>query len=875
MLPAPDAPARARPAAPFWESLAVRGAAPALLSDSETVTYADLAGRVDALAARLGPTRRLVLLEAANDVASVVGYLACLRGGHPVLLAVPGRAAELAATYDPDVHIAGDDIVEARPGTAHALHPDLAQLASTSGSTGSPHLVRLEAASVAANATAIAEALALRPGDVAVTSLPLHYCYGLSVLASHLAVGAAVRLTSRSVVEPEFWDEAAAAGITTLPGVPHTFDLLDRVGFADRDLPPSLRLLTQAGGRMAPEQVRRYALLGQRRGFDLAVMYGATEATARMAVLPPDLAADHPHTVGRAIPGGSLSIEDAGPDGVGAVVFRGPNVMLGYAETPADLARGRDVHALRTGDRGRITPDGLLELHGRDGRVAKVAGIRVDLARLEAHLLAHGVVGYAVAAAGGITVAVDSAAGPVDVERVRALAEASGVPRVRVLALPDLPRTCSGKVDLAALARLADAPPAAGPDAGPQAAPGVAALYTALLGRPAGPEDTFIGLGGDSLSYVEASLRLEKLLGTLPPDWHRRTVAELERGRPDPGREPRRRRTTTVESNVLLRAVAIVAIVGSHANLFMLLGGAHLLVGLAGFNFGRFAVTDHDRRERTRRLVVSLTRIVVPTVLWLGFAVTSAKYEWQNLLLLNGVLGTREWSEPWHYWFVEMLVWTLVALTALLAIPAVDRLERRFPFWLPYGLALLFLLTRYDVVRILGGDYIHRAHVIFWLFALGWAAAKAPTWKHRALVSLTAAATVPGFFEGGQHGREALIVGGFLVLVWVPVLVVPRVVSRVAGVLASASLFIYLCHWQIYPAYEFEMPWLATGLSLAAGIMSWIVVSRVTPRVETAFAGMGHNHPWFTTRRYATRDDRTGLAGAPGAPAPAPGGALG
>jgi len=260
-----------------------------------------------------------------------------------------------------------------------------------------------------------------------------------------------------------------------------------------------------------------------------------------------------------------------------------------------------------------------------------------------------------------------------------------------------------------------------------------------------------------------------------------------------------------------------------------------------------------------RGLAASIARIAVPSVLWLAFAAaTSAKYDLLNVTLLNGVFGSRQWTESWHYWFVEALVWTLVALTALLAIPAVDRLERRLPFWLPFGLALVALLTRYDVVRLFGGDWIHRAHVLFWLFALGWAAVRAPTWRHRLLVSAVVVVTIPGFFAGQQALREVTIVIGMLLLVWVRSVRVPAVVARVTGVLASASLYIYLCHWQIYPAYEFHLPWLATGLSLGAGTLFWLAVSRALPVVEgaavRAWKEMRDNRRWFSLRRCRTRD---------------------
>jgi hypothetical protein len=591
-------------------------------------------------------------------------------------------------------------------------------------------------------------------------------------------------------------------------------------------------------------------------------MYGATEATARMAVLPPDLALTRPAAVGYAVPGGSFSVapvdvpapaEESPGVGIGELVYAGPNVMLGYAESPEDLARGRDADVLRTGDLARVHPDGLVEVVGRRSRFAKVFGLRVDLDRVESALAEVGLVGRAADGGDRVVVVIDAPGSETSARVQEQATEALrrlGVPPTAVLLRPGpVPRLSSGKPDYPAIARAGReagltplhraATPAAVARDPRRPGEDVADVFRTVLGRPdVGPGDTFVSLGGDSLSYVEASLRLESILGRLPEDWHTMPVEALGRrdletadGAPD----VRRRRLRSVETNVLLRALAIVMIVGSHANLFTLLGGAHVLFGMAGYNVARFQLVDVPRPERVRRLLRSTLRIVVPSVLWLSFAAaTSWKYGPLNVLLLNGVLGSRQWTESWHYWFVEALVWTLVGLTALLAVPAFDRLERRHAFWLPYGLAIAALLTRYDVVRLFGGDYIHRAHVLLWLFALGWAAARAPTWRHRALVSVTVVATVPGFFEGGQLAREAVVVAGLLLATWVRQVRLPASLARATAVLASASLYIYLCHWQIYPAYEFELPWLATSLSLAAGIGFWWVASRATATVEHA-----------------------------------------
>ena len=791
------------------------------------LSHAALADRVRDVAGRLGTARRLVMVEGANHADALVAYLGALEAGCPVLLTAPGAAPALAASYDPDVSWSLESgLAEHRDAPAVDLHPDLALLLSTSGTTGSPKLVRLSHANLLANARAIVDYLAITADDVAPTVLPMHYCYGLSVVHSHLLAGARLLLTEASVVEDAFWDEARAQRISSLAGVPYTFELLDRVGFAGLDL-PHLRYVTQAGGRLATDDVRRYARLGRERGWELFVMYGQTEATARMAFLPPLLAEDAPGTIGIPVPGGSFTVEPlperplAGPSEpeVGELVYHGPNVMLGYAESPADLALGRTQTALRTGDVGRQREDGLFEIVGRRSRVAKVFGLRVDLDHVEARLAARGVVAAAADGGDRLVLAVCRGAKPVDATAVAEVVEAeTGLPPsgVRLVTPDELPRLPTGKTDYRAVRALADAPE---PDLPGGSDVDVVALVGGLLRRPdASADDTFVGLGGDSLSYVEVSLRLEEVLGTLPSDWPTRPLGTLT------GAGPRRGRR--VEGSVLLRALGIVAIVGTHANLFTLAGGAHVLLAVLGFNFARFHLRT-ERRERTRHVLRAAARIAVPSVAVIGLvSLWTPGLGWRQALLLNGLLGPDSWAEPaWHYWFIETAVVLMLAAAALLAVPRVDGWARRAPFWLPFALCLAGLLTRYELVEPLDGDNRHRAHVVLWLFALGWAAAEATRRRHRLLLSLVAAATVPGFFE--DPAREAMVVAGLLVLVWVPAVRLPAVAARAVGVLAAASMWIYLLHWQVYPYFEYSHPWLATLLGLGIGVLGWHLAERL------------------------------------------------
>ncbi|ORT57278.1 AMP-dependent synthetase [Streptomyces sp. CB03238] len=822
-------------AVPFARRLAAFGDRPALLTRDGEVSYRDLADRVAQAARRLGPRRRLVLLAGANTVDALVTYLAALAAGHPVLL-VPGDNAEavrsLTDAYDPDVVAAPDrdggwTLHERRAGSVHTLHEDLALLLSTSGTTGSPKLVRLSHDNVQANAESIATYLGIRPDDRAATTLPMHYCYGLSVINSHLLSGAGLVLTDLSVADPCFWDLLRARRATTFAGVPYTFDLLDRVGFADMDL-PHLRYLTQAGGRLAPDRVTRYAGLGSRRGWDLFVMYGQTEATARMAYLPPERAAGRPRAIGIPVPGGSFRLEphpDWPEPGTGELVYTGPNVMLGYAENPADLALGRTVGELRTGDIGRRAPDGLYEVVGRVSRFAKILGLRVDPERIESMLADRGITAYCAGDDDRLVVA--AARSGVDAGHVRRLVvKECGLPprSVHVHVLPELPRLASGKPDYRAVRDLT--PTDAPLPTGPVDVARLCRLYAEVLDRPDATEDsTFTGLGGDSLSYVEMSLNLERTLGHLPPHWHTLPIRELLQA---PGREPRKaaKALRTLDTSIALRAFAIVCVVGSHIPVFHIKGGAHLLLAVAGFNLARFHLTSAGRRERVRHARRSITRIVVPTMAWTALMLLLTEdYGLATLLLFESFLPPRE-GHVAPFWFIEVLVFLLLAVTALVAVPAVDRLERRHPFGLPMALAALALLTRYDVLGLRDRIHLPSAFVVPWLFALGWAAAKASTVRQRLLVTGAALLTVPGFFSG-EPAREALIMAGFVLLVWVPSLPSPGPVNRVAGLLAGSSLYIYVVHWQVYPRVDQFSGWLALVASLAAGVAYAAVAARV------------------------------------------------
>ena len=765
-----------------------------------------------------------------------------MAAGH-VPIPIGARADVVTETFDPWMVVGPDGTRSQRHDRPTEVHPELGLLLSTSGSTGAPKLVRLSHRSLVANAAAIAEYLGLTPDDRAITTLPMTYCYGLSVLHSHLRAGASIQMSDVSVTDARFRSALAESPITGFAGVPHTFELLAAAGFDDWAT-PALRYVTQAGGRLPPDVVRSWATRGRDRGWDFYVMYGQTEATARMAYLPPASALLAPESVGVAVPGGSIRIRldqaATADDGIGEVVYAGPNVMMGYASTLADLERGAELTELCTGDLGRIDPrSGMLQIVGRVSRFVKPFGLRIDLDAVERRLAADGIVA---AVAGDDALVVIAGDRPAETLSA-ALRDVTGLPASATAAvrLTHLPRTSSGKVDSAALL-----------DEGRrsqrvQRHEGVAAMYAATLGLPSVSGDaTFVTLGGDSLSYIESRCHLDDLLTSVPDDWHLRRVDELEALRCSAPLASARGR---LDTTVALRAVSILCVVATHMGLLHLRGGAHLLLAVSGFNFARFVLagsaTARCRLDSGWRL---MRRLALPASAWiaLNWAATGS-YGLGAVSLVNNYFG-----DPWrgdgrfNYWFVEVSIQLLAVFVPIMAIPSVRRAEERAPFGVALVLASLTLAPRLGIVHL--GDPVNeifRAHSVAWIFMLGWLAQRARAPMQRLVVVLFAAALLPGFF--GEWGRECFVIVGIAVLVATPTLRVRRVLRRPASVLASASFGIYLTHFQLWPLVARFAPLpLAFGLTVLGGIAA----QQLARRLASALTGMlSAPKPWRSERR--------------------------
>ena len=267
------------------------------------------------------------------------------------------------------------------------LFDDLSLLLPTSGSTGSPKLVRHSYRNIEANADNVRRLFELDGTEKAMAILPMHYTMGLSVITSHLFAGSTLLLSGRSLLDKGFWVMLKEA--TSFTGVPYSYEILAKMRFTRMDL-PNLKVITQGGGKLTEELFKMLAQYAYDSGKKFIATYGQSECTARMAYLPAELALEKTCSIGFAEPGGQLSIMDENGnetfegEASGEMVYRGENVTLGYANSQEDLLRGDENHGvMHTGDLARRDTDGCYFIIGRLKRFLKIYGLRIGLDEVE------------------------------------------------------------------------------------------------------------------------------------------------------------------------------------------------------------------------------------------------------------------------------------------------------------------------------------------------------------------------------------------------------------------------------------------------------------------------------------------------------------
>ncbi|MPT48789.1 MAG: hypothetical protein E2598_10275 [Sphingobium sp.] len=561
----------------------------AAIDDSGSViNYGELVSRASALAHDIGEQRRLILLEGGQTIDWLVAYVACLIGRHPCLIFPAGNIHPqqvLDETFLPSVWLTSRDAYRAvhrNDREPISLHEDLAVLLSTSGSTGSAKCVRLSQQNITANAAAIAEYLGLSSKDHGVVNLPTHYSYGLSIVNSHLYTGGRLLLTSRSVSEPAFWDFCTEHSATSFAGVPHIYELLQRVDLAAR-APKTLRYFTQAGGRLKPELVKHFEEIARKNGWSLVVMYGQTEATARMAYMPSAQLRDHPDCIGIAVPGGRFSLvgdDDAvisADETDGELIYEGPNVMMGYALSPADMALPAGPARLPTGDIARRTADGFYRITGRKSRFVKIFGNRIGLDDVEHILTQQGHDSIATGIDDQLLIVTRDADASKAIEGIIRAELKLPKEYFQIQLVDDYPRLASGKTDYASLKKGLQPPgvdlpnPSAKRRWFSRAQPAnktetVVDIYRSVFGEKADDEGAnFRSLGGDSLNYVVTALALERLIAKLPEEWDTLSIATLTEMASEPDNVPNvSYKTSPIMKIDTVRGLACLLIVAFH-----------------------------------------------------------------------------------------------------------------------------------------------------------------------------------------------------------------------------------------------------------------------------------------------------------------------
>lgn len=375
-------------------------------------TYSDLLKYGDEIKMAVGD-RCLVFAMCENEMGSVIGYTAFVSNGivpvllnahlekellnhlietyHPKYIWAPETQSEEYKSFDCRKVYEAHKYALLKTGFTdeYPINEKLCLMLTTSGSTGSPKFVRQSYTNVKANAESIVEYLKLDASERPITTLPMNYTYGLSIINSHFMVGATLLVTDKGLMQKEFWNFFKEQKATSFGGVPYTYEMLDRLRFFRMDL-PELRYMTQAGGKITPELHKKFAEYAAEKEKKFVVMYGQCEATARMGYLPAEKSLEKCGSMGIAIPGGKFHLEDVNGNDItepymtGELVYEGVNVTMGYAECGADLIKGDERGGiLQTGDMAQVDEDGFYYIVGRKKRFLKIYGNRVNLDEID------------------------------------------------------------------------------------------------------------------------------------------------------------------------------------------------------------------------------------------------------------------------------------------------------------------------------------------------------------------------------------------------------------------------------------------------------------------------------------------------------------
>ena len=821
-----------------------------ITAQGDVITYQSLVIMVDAFSVRLPlDGKQLLCLAANNSLQSIVAYLAALRCSIPVILTPhdkPETLSNIDSTfqptilYEPEKDISAIKLYSDRVVNKSRFSNNLAVLLSTSGTTGSAKLVKLSAANINANAASIAEYLQLSTSECAITSLPMYYSYGLSVINSHLSTGASLVITNDSVIDESFWRLFSAHECTSFAGVPYSYELLKRADFEGRYL-PSLRYMTQAGGKLPKELVSYYALLSRSRGWRFYVMYGQTEATARMSYLPLDKLTSNSESIGIAIPQGRFELIDVKGQLIteanisGELIYKGPNVMMGYAITQADLFDSTQLTELKTGDIAKWDTQSLLYISGRKSRFIKIFGNRIGLDDLETSLRSGGYVTMC----GGIdqhlvVLTIDKGCAKTIANLLASKFKLNEL-CTSVKEVPTFPLLPSGKTDYQFLVSLTNTKLIESSSNQLASAnqfltdidksqtgfkawlknklqrrPGVKQdnslsvleiFSKVFISKTVTPHSSFNSIGGDSLNYIQVLILLEKKFGELPEDWQTRSINELGQINAYTSRH-----FQTVETNIVLRALAIIEVLANHSHAipaFFNTGGAALLFVLAGHSFARFQLDTVLIGKVWGTIGAYLKKIILPYIVICGAFILIQKFYLKktpdyDILLMAANFYAPQYKTVTYLWFLQVLAQSILIIGILFSVSSLRRIAKNHLWFTSVLMLIIFSLICFTINTVWSTQYLHfrLPHIYIPLFLVGWCAflARSTGQKIKALIFSFLLFSL--MFERGMWSIASYIwlALGSVMLISIAKVKIFKIIKPMVVEIAAAAYILYLTH---------------------------------------------------------------------------------
>ncbi len=376
-------------------------------NEYKSITYKNLLDDTEKLE-KIFKKKEIILIFSENCYEFFVCYVAAIRENQ-VLMLVNSKTNEvdildILNRYDPDyvfcqnikkyknysikLNFGSFHLLKKNQVKKYKINKELSCLLSTSGTTGVKKFVKLSVKNILSNSTEISKSLNINQNDTSITTMPPYYSYALSVINTHLMNGAKIIINNFSLVDRNFWDLFKYYKPNNLNGVPYTFQILDKIKFEKMEI-GCLRYITQAGGKLESKLRDKFIETCEKKKIRFNIMYGQAEASPRISIMPWKLLKKFPSSVGRALPGGSVSIDRKRKFNTkeGEIIYRGKNVFFGYSSSNKDLKKKNEInYVLKTGDLGFMNKNKLIFITGRKKRITKIFGIRISLDQLECEL---------------------------------------------------------------------------------------------------------------------------------------------------------------------------------------------------------------------------------------------------------------------------------------------------------------------------------------------------------------------------------------------------------------------------------------------------------------------------------------------------------